>query len=168
MNGAEIAHAIVKDGFLKRICLGVFPSDRLPQHIPHCCCFVANEDPATKEGSHWVAFYVVGDGTCNFFDSYGRRPRNKHFIKFLHDYDVTWNGRQVQDLFSTACGQHSLHFLFNRSRGLPFNDIIQLYSSDHKENDSSVCAFVNDMFDLSTPITDAEFLSSQICRQFHP
>jgi len=168
MNSAEIAHAITNDVCLNKLCIGVFPSDKLPSIPMQPCCFVANEDPAKKEGSHWVSFYVVGDGRCEFFDSYGRPPQNKNFVSFLRPYTPVWSTKQVQGLLSTACGQHSLHYLFNRSRGIPYADITNLYSKDLKDNDESVCAFVNEMFDLSNPVTDDEFLRSQISRQFYP
>ena len=57
---------------------GVFASDKLPQlNSIHClvpCCYVLNNDPNGKGGSHWVAFFHSRPNRLEFIDSYGRQP----------------------------------------------------------------------------------------------
>ena len=46
---------------------------------------VANTDPSSKPGTHWVAFYFPSKGKGEFFDSYGHPPiyYNNSFKNFL-------------------------------------------------------------------------------------
>ena len=58
MNTVQITYALKHDNITNKQFIGVFPSDRLPKKIKHYPCgFVANTDPRTKPGTHWVAFY---------------------------------------------------------------------------------------------------------------
>ena len=66
------------NGMLSTIWLGVFPADRLPSRITQFPRgLVANTDPSTKPGMHWVAMYFPDTSTSEFFDSYGF---HLHFI----------------------------------------------------------------------------------------
>jgi hypothetical protein len=49
---------------------------RLPRELPQTPFgFIANTDIHTKFGQHWVAFFSEVPGKFDFFDSYGRTPR---------------------------------------------------------------------------------------------
>ena len=87
MNTAEITRALEQDPITSKSFLGVFPSDKLPQPLDkHPCGFVANTDPSSKPGMHWVAFYFPSEGEGEFFDSYGRSPEYyKSFKNFFKD-----------------------------------------------------------------------------------
>ena len=55
MNTAQIAHALEHDPVARKKFCGVFPSDKLPQTIDkYPCGIVANTDPSTKPGKHWI------------------------------------------------------------------------------------------------------------------
>jgi len=169
MNSAEIASAVVRDPVLHSVCVGVFPSNRLPSLKKYPSCFIANEDPASKPGSHWVAFYIPNKDTCEFFDTYGGYTRNGHFKAFIKKFDNTIvNANRVQSPISTVCGQHALYFLFNRCRGLTFTQIVNMYSRDAMVNDETICQFINDTFGLKEPVSDLAFLVSQTSQKFHP
>ena len=53
---------------------GVFPADMLPMRWTPPATIVANTDPHSQPGSHWVAMYLDNDGHCVYFDSYGVPP----------------------------------------------------------------------------------------------
>ena len=58
MNTLQIKRALERNRFTKKIFGGVFAADEVPQIIdtfPYG--FVANTDPSTEPGTHWVAFY---------------------------------------------------------------------------------------------------------------
>ena len=58
MNTLQIKRALERNAFTKKIFGGVFAADEVPQIIdtfPYG--FVANTDPSTEPGTHWVAFY---------------------------------------------------------------------------------------------------------------
>ena len=58
MNTLQIKRALERDTFTKKIFGGVFAADELPKIMnTFPCGFVANTDPSTEPGTHWVAFY---------------------------------------------------------------------------------------------------------------
>ena len=72
MNTLQIKRALERNAFTKKIFGGVFAADEVPQIIdtfPYG--FVANTDPSTEPGTHWVAFYFPSRDKGEFFDSYG-------------------------------------------------------------------------------------------------
>ena len=79
MNTAQITDALEGDPITNKKFCGVFPSDKLPQTIDkYPCGFVANTDPSTKPGTHWMSIWIgPSDGkgenkrtVGEFFDSY--------------------------------------------------------------------------------------------------
>lgn len=161
MNTIQLLRAVECDEVLQLHNIGVFPSDRLPKVDRDPACVIANTDPHSKTGTHWVAFYIDGN-KCEFFDSYGNQPQNRHFIRFMQPYQVLYNRNQVQAPFSSACGQHVIHFLYHRCRG--DKEILDCYTRDLGGNDQAVCAFVSDMCDVSIAPIDRSFVYSQIAR----
>ncbi|MCG8432192.1 MAG: hypothetical protein MJA29_13605, partial [Candidatus Omnitrophica bacterium] len=65
----EIEKTVLKDKRLKKMFLGVFPSDELPEVTERPCCFIANTDASDAPGEHWIAMYF--DKYIEYFDSYG-------------------------------------------------------------------------------------------------
>jgi hypothetical protein len=123
--------------------LGVFAADELPtvDYIQRgfdrststsCCCFIANTDPSTKPGKHWVLFLgerggasVGGRVKLSFFDSYGM-PLS--FYSDLHNQCsrlgylpriANCNTKQLQSLDSVLCGHYCFLFAFLRAHNLP-------------------------------------------------
>ena len=96
--------------------LGVFPSNEIPMPTSFPSCYVANIDPNTLPGSHWVAFYYIDSHHLEFLDSYGMPPSLYQFhlprgVLVLH------NQVEIQKLNSTVCGQYCIFYLFHRARG---------------------------------------------------
>lgn len=161
MNTAQLLRSVECDNVLQAHCIGVFPSDRLPLIDRDPACVIANTDPHTMPGKHWVGFYIDG-WQCEFFDSYGNPPTNKNFLRFMNQYNVQYNTEQVQAPLTSACGQHVLHYLFHRCRG--DSTILECYTKDLFNNDQSVCDFVNDLCDISVAPVDHEFIYKQVAR----
>lgn len=111
--------------------LGVFPSDKLPTYsitlafVP--CCYVANVDPTGQQGSHWVAFYHSCPNKLDFFDSFGRDPKEFGF-SFHKLIQIQSNKTEVQSLFSSQCGQFCIYFLFHRALGFSLQNIISRFN----------------------------------------
>ena len=77
MNTLQIKRALERDTFTKKIFGGVFAADELPKVMnTFPCGFVANTDPSTEPGTHWVAFYFPSREKGEFFDSYGYPPEH--------------------------------------------------------------------------------------------
>ena len=86
MNTQQIKRALEHNPkTVKRFC-GVFAADQLPKSLSTFPCgFVANTDPSTEPGTHWVVFHFPNHKTCEFFDSYGQQPEhyNESFKTYL-------------------------------------------------------------------------------------
>ncbi|CAB3981379.1 ADP-dependent glucokinase [Paramuricea clavata] len=103
MNTAQITHALEQDPVTSKKFCGVFPSDKLPQTINrYPCGFVANTDPSSKPGTHWVAFYFPSEEKGEFFDSYGHAPEyyRESFGDFLKSRAWDFNRRKLQSAWS--------------------------------------------------------------------
>ena len=67
MNTLQLKRALERNTFTKKIFGGVFAADELPKVITYFPCgFVANTDPSTEPGTHWVAFYFPSREKENF------------------------------------------------------------------------------------------------------
>ena len=77
MNTLQLKRALEHNPSTKKIFGGVFAADELPKTFdtfPYG--FVANTDPSTEPGTHWVAFYFPSRDKGEFFDSYGYPPEH--------------------------------------------------------------------------------------------
>lgn len=110
---------------------------------------VVNTHPSNMPGEHWLGVYFTKQGHGYFFDSFGNPPTHVQFPpdinKFLKQNctDVIYSTKQVQDDDSTACGQHTVFFLYHIQRGLSYENFIDKYGSNLICNDTMVCRFVN-------------------------
>lgn len=122
---------------------GVYPADKLPSNGSNnnkSRCFVANTHNHDEPGEHWVAFYFPLRGTSEYFDSYGLPPWKDYFDLFLGERYVM-SAKPLQSLSSSACGQYCILFLTLRSRGLSMRSILQMFSSDTRQNDKIATDF---------------------------
>jgi hypothetical protein len=105
--------------------IGVFASDKLPKLKKNQMC-IANLDTSKQSGTHWVSFYCNDQGTCYFYDSFGRKvktfknlnKRNKH-IKEAQDYDAE------QSYIETNCGQRTIAWLCC-CETLPIEEVLKI------------------------------------------
>ena len=151
MDTFQLTQALKQDPKTSRTFCGVFPSDKLPQTIDRKPCgFIANTDPSSEPGTHWVAFYFPTDREAQFFDSYGHPPEHyvHSFADFLnnHSYEWKFNTRKLQSNWSDVCGQYCIFYLSHRARGHSMNKIVQLFSNDTMLNDVKVSQFVKKHF----------------------
>jgi hypothetical protein len=138
MNTSQITHALEQDPVTSKKFCGVFPSDKLPQTIDrYPCGFVANTDPSSEPGTHWVAFYFPSEQKGEFFDSYGRAPEyyRDSFGDFLDKHSCAWdfNRRKLQSAWSDVCGQYCIFYLSHRARGQSMNTIVQLFDNQWRK-----------------------------------
>ena len=137
----------------------------LPLKTVFPSAYIANTDPQSKPGSHWIAMFFDHEGNGDYLDSYGRQPLPK-FKSFLNKHCLEWqyNGKQLQAPLTSTCGQYCIYFLYQRSRGVPLQRILDLFGNDKLENDENVTNFVNETFGTDTDIIDIEFVANQVCK----
>lgn len=151
MNTRQLTKVLRSDELLTDVFKGVYASDKLPKEVGNYC-FVANVDPASKSGSHWVSFYI-DNKNCYFFDSYGRPPM-KEFKDYLTQYKLAYNTQRLQSDFSACCGQYCMFYLMMKAR---FKDFTEYFDENLEENDITVTKWANDNFDLDLEVMDLEF-----------
>lgn len=133
MNSLEIEY-ILKNAV--SVFEGVFPADKVPKTVNLHSAIVANTDPASKPGEHWVAFYFK-DGRGIYFDSYGRPPLTKTVLDFLNanSKSWTWNKQQIQGYDTDVCGQYCIYFVQECVKGKTLHEICSKFTDDTFTND---------------------------------
>lgn len=125
---------------LKKRCgktfVGVFASDRLPGSLPprRPLILVANTDPHTKNGEHWVCLYIDNHG--EYFDSFGEMP-SEIFHRYMDKFCSTWlkNSVKIQSVLSAMCGHHVVTYALMKMLGHSLHEIINMYTDDTAVND---------------------------------
>ena len=146
MNTEEIATALKRDLYARRVFGGVYPQDKLPRVASYPSAFVINTDRSEGPGEHWVAVWLDGRGKAEYFDSFGLPPSFyegiEHFI-LNHSYRYRYNQRLLQDLTSSACGYYVLYFVLKKSRGASLPRLLAPFHP-HKlrTNDQKVTSYV--------------------------
>ena len=145
MNTYQLKRALERNPDTKKIFGGVFAADELPKTIdtfPYG--FVANTDPSTEPGTHWVSFYFPSRDKGEFFDSYGCPPEYYGFKRM-----DTWNSRKLQSSWSEVCGQYCIFYLYHKSRGYSMSKIVNLFTGDTRLNDCKVACYVKKHFNVT-------------------
>lgn len=138
--------------------LGVYPKDKVPRPTAYPACFVANTDPVTKPGEHWVAFYCMSPNYFEFFDSYGQSPSAYGFPHRTPHY----NRKLIQSLTSSVCGQYCLFYIYFRSVGYALDSIVmQFHPHDFEWNDHLVTRWVNKLG--SVPVIHTSSIAQCCC-----
>ena len=123
--------------------------------------FVINLDLSYKPGNHWVAVYFQKNGVGEYFDSLAGYPPHE-VVHFLCSHAKGWqyNHMQVQELYTTTCGQFFVFYICQKSRGLMLEVILCKYFSTHHKvrNDLLVRDFVKLHYHHDTKVMDPNFI----------
>jgi hypothetical protein len=117
MKEDAIENILKSDHVVRKIFLGVFARDELPQKVKYPSCFVLNNRPRSHSGEHWLAIYYNKDKTAMFFDSYGQEPKEYKLESFMNKTSPDWlyNKTRIQG-FSQYCGLYCITFLLLAAR----------------------------------------------------
>jgi hypothetical protein len=136
MNSIQLKSILECSPYFKNHVVGVFPSDMISTlHIdsrtkkPYA--FVINNQPSSHPGEHWLAVYGKNN-VCQFFDSYGRRPRSKYILKFLKNKRWRQSKKQVQSFYSDVCGTYCLIYLLFKCSGKNEEEFYELFNAKNK------------------------------------
>ena len=154
MNTLQLKEAVEQDKSAQQQFRGVFPSDLLPEEVTeYPSVYIANVDPSSKAGSHWVAFYFTKDKKGEFFDSYGQSPElyTDIFKDVLQDNSQEWtlNRRELKSMNSRVCGQYCVFYVILRCRGNSMEAVVRRFFNKKQLNDGFVDEFVNKYFPFS-------------------
>ncbi len=152
MNTQQIKRALEHNSKTAKKFYGVFPADQLPKSLSTFPCgFVANMDPSTEPGTHWVVFYLPTYNTCEFFDSYGQQPQHysESFKTYLEPFEWEHNVRKLQSSWTDVCGHYCIFYLYQRACGYSLNNIVNMFGNNTLLNDRNVSCYVKKYFDIT-------------------
>ena len=166
MNSELIDKALRSDDTVKEVQVGTFPADLLPYPKEFPGAYIANTQPSSMSGEHWVAFYC-DNNQVQSFDSYGKNPTD------YSDYIAKWVDGEYQVIQievlqaddSTVCGQYCMFFVLVRAYGFSYQDVLSALTSDSRVNDKFICKFINKFFKLRTVVKDKQFLISRLLKK---
>ena len=109
--------------------VGVFSRDTLPKIT--CGTLIANTDPSTKPGEHWIAITINSDKTGEYFDSFGLPPIHDEFIKYLNNncsFGWSYNNITLQSVTAQTCGHYCIIYATLRCRGYKHPKIMNIFT----------------------------------------
>lgn len=151
MNTEQLRCVIQCDPCLHDRVVGVFAIDEI-NNVNLCrgSSLICNTQPKRKQGEHWIAMYMLPNGTMEFFDSLGRKPmhvsfRFETFIR-KHTPSYLYNSKRLQGESSNVCGQYCLYYLLHRCRGVSLHGIVNTFYDNYYANDLFVSDFMFSSF----------------------
>lgn len=141
MNTVQIMNVMNNNKIMKTYFKGVFSCDKLPKYkIKKTACYIINTDPSSKPGTHWVAIFFPKKGYAEYFDSFGFEPKIKSIIKFImnNSSHYTYNKKQLQNIFSSVCGNYCCEYLLHRCKGKVKSLFLKKYNSKNTANNDVI------------------------------
>jgi len=99
-----------------------------------------------------------------FFDSFGRSITafDENIQNFCKEVNLCYQNLPLQSPCSTTCGQFVCFFIWKRTSGKSFKQVLDLFSSNQQDNDKMVTAKVNQIFDVSTKVYDKALIQQGV------
>lgn len=113
--------------------MGVFSKDQLPKQQKKGYYIINIQNENDGDGTHWTFFYI-GRHYSLYGDSFGIAPPEE-VIKYCKK-PILYNETTLQDIQSPNCGWFCIYFIYMLSKKKEFNDIINEFSKDPKNNDN--------------------------------
>ena len=165
MNSKQLRWILSSDPITRKTFVDVYARDeiKLINSVAFPSAYIFNFDPSTKPGLHWVAVYFHSNRAGEYFDSFGHPPI-REIEQFLNTYAEKWqyNRLQVQELYTTTCGQFSVFYIYQKCKGLSLDCILRKYftSQGRVMNDMLVRDFVKMHYQFSAKVMDFGFMRS--------
>ena len=123
--------------------IGTFPRDLLPKKKikKRPCAIIVNTDELFNPGQHWVAIYLSGNSTAEYFDSFGMMPIHEEILIFLKRNKikkVLYNQNQLQSITTNTCGAYCVLFVKFKCLNYTFCDLINCFSNNTYNNDIKI------------------------------
>lgn len=165
MNNQEIENIMFGTFSTRNVFSKVLPIDLLPKSAPQKSlrpyALVINLSNSNEKGSHWVGVYFDKKPKYDeYFDSYGLGPP-KQIERLLGKYYL-YNNKQIQNYFSSTCGQHTVYYIFRKSLGDTMQNILDRFSRNLKENDRMIASWTNKNFNYDGKIYDTNHIQNQL------
>lgn len=123
---------------------GCFPSDMLPEIYSYPACIIANTDPSTRRGKHWVCLFIASSRLAYFFCPFGRRP-NGHILRYLRRFEtIVRNKCEFQPKNSITCGLYAIFVAYWLCANFTYEDILNELC-ESKNPDNTVMEFLSSL-----------------------
>ena len=148
MNSNELADLLSKNRITTPFFRGVCASDELIKSTkPYS--FISNTDRHDQKGVHWNAWFIDSKDVVNFFDSFGRSPRDtmfpRSYANFVKNKRFRYNPNILESLEGFTCGHFCVFMLYYRSLNVDLKHIYNYFGRDLNYNDSVVFNFVKSL-----------------------
>lgn len=170
MDNVEINRLLKQHMQTRNNFFGVFPYDSVPVlevSADKPSFIIINQDPAHKDGSHWIALEIDISQTKKpkrkgmYFDSYGHAPpkhMKKHVMRILGK-KYAHNKQALQGFLATTCGQWCMLYILERCRGTTHTSFLKSFSKkDLDTNDILANAMVEKEFQTDQDVIDTSFI----------
>jgi len=141
--------------------------DELPATIKEGCYIINLQSSTAGQGSHWLGLFIHKNNAY-YFDSFGGSPPLEviKFVKTRKGCHLYYNNFIIQDLKSGNCGFYALAFLlwcysyilFSKNMTNMFNDFVNSFVDDTKENDIILKEFFKTSIKPNRPSVLSRFL----------
>ena len=133
-----------RDKITRKIFLGAFARDELPDKPPFPSCFIVNTDPRHLPGGHWLAIFYNSNGYCVFFDSYGHNPSYFDLENYLERTSNGWtfSKKRIQGS-SEYCGFYSILFLLYKARNKDIQ-FFNFFNVNPNQNDAKITKLIKE------------------------
>lgn len=148
MNTQDINHMMKSDRPSRKLFIGTFAADEIPDKLPRNFVMCVNTDPSSAPGTHWIGMAGVGS-TLYYFDPYGIPPRRGNIRKFASKFrKVYYNKAQHQGDKAITCGGFAIFFMCMIARGKKFREIVSFFNKI-KSDDKFIKEFMHQAFNYS-------------------
>jgi hypothetical protein len=139
----QIDKVLNRDVITKKVYIGTFARDELPEKLNYPCCFVLNTEPRSSSGGHWLAFYFSKERRGYFFDSYGKPPKFFRLTSFMNKHSQFWrfNDQRIQGM-SEFCGYYCMLFLLFFARNQE-NKFFMQFKQNYDNNDKLIAKLIS-------------------------
>ena len=149
MNTIQLYKMLKSNINTKKLLMGIYASNRLPQKIKkRPCLVIVNTDPDTEPSEHWVVMYFSRNGLAEYFDSFGMPPSNNNLALFLTNNckKIIFNNKRIQSLFSNKCGQYCLVYSYFKGKNKSLRYFLSFFDKYFENNDLKVCRMLSYFF----------------------
>ena len=129
MNTIQLDKIMKKHKFTKKIYLGTFAIDKLPNKVKYPSCLIVNNEKSYEDGEHWIAIYFGKNKQAEFFDSFGNSPRTFGLDTFIkkHSSKMTFNFVKLKSDFSLFCGYYCVLYLIYKCKGFSLKYFLKFF-----------------------------------------
>lgn len=104
--------------------------------------YIINLSSKNEPGTHFIALSINHeDKKIFYFDSFGRKCKNKEILRFIskYDYQYRYCNRQIQDPLSVYCGFFCICFVVSTHLSIPFTRIVKIYDVHNFKKNDEIC-----------------------------